>query len=191
MEEKLRKILNILYKLTNDRNILYIKSSLIYSTNYSIIKSNLLIYMDTKLLEMIISNLCIYYFSEFDINLEYYYLYNYDIILTERGVDMKNIYNIDIPYGYREKYVDAIYEINKNIEEEGVVFLFINNIPYNLQSFLYIETSNVEIINIINKYKLKQLTYGKNMFEYIKQMASKSWNSIGLSKEMGKEQINL
>lgn len=168
MKEKLEKVFDILFKLTNEKNLLYIKNAIVYTSNYAIIKSDLLITIDTKLLEMIVNNLCLYYFSEHDIEIEYFYLYNYDIVLIETGKNMKKVNNIEIPIDNRKIFV--LY----SHKDKELVLPFIEKLK-NLGISLRIDSVEID--------------FGENIIEKIQEAIKKCETSFLFLRENTKNAL--
>lgn len=87
--------------------------------------------------------------------------YNKQIVIY-KGAIMNNFsITIEIPYGKRDTYIDAIYDINSLIDSNGCCALFVSNIPYNLKSYLCIEgkSDNLpKIEHIIKSNHLEKIT---------------------------------
>lgn len=96
--------------------------------------------------------------------------------------------NFVIPYGYREEYIDFMYDVTQ--VEETEVTLFVNNIPYVLECFLYVETEQVEIVRqIALRHNVQEFFNGKTLEHYFSEQKTRQWNCIGLNAVMGKDRI--
>lgn len=96
--------------------------------------------------------------------------------------------NFVIPYGYREHYIDFIYDVT---QVEGTdVMLLVNNIPYVLECFLYVETDQVDTIRqIARQYHVQEFYNGKTLEHYFSEQKTRQWNWTGLNASMEKERI--
>ncbi|WP_288623865.1 toll/interleukin-1 receptor domain-containing protein [uncultured Streptococcus sp.] len=96
--------------------------------------------------------------------------------------------NFIIPYGYRENYIDFIYDVTNQPETE--VTLFVNNIPYSLECLLFVETKFPDNIRqMARNYQTHELQNGKSIDYYFKEMRTRQWNMTAFSPVMDKEQI--
>lgn len=105
------------------------------------------------------------------------------IILILRCI-MKDTFTIKIPYGYRNKYIDMIKEINSLVDENGCVIGFVNNNPYNLDCCIAIETDNNidEIKEIIKRNNLKE-DNSKGIDELLKELAYRKWDCMSFTRD--------
>lgn len=99
---------------------------------------------------------------EIDYNIEF----GYDICYNKekvqyycRGIKMKYCYTIEIPYMQRSNYYQFVLDINNLVDADGIVSLFVNNIPSQLTIYLVIESNiNAEAIEaLISDNNLKLL----------------------------------
>lgn len=87
--------------------------------------------------------------------------YNKQIVIYKGDIMNDFSITIEIPYGKRDTYIDAIYDINSLIDSSGCCALFVSNIPYNLKSYLCIEgkSDNLpKIEHIIKSNHLEKIT---------------------------------
>lgn len=77
--------------------------------------------------------------------------------LLLKGVLMKYVVTLNIPYGTREKYYEALYAIQTFTGCDGMFVAFVNNMPYGLECKVCIQTnSNIdEIKQLIAENKIE------------------------------------
>lgn len=96
-----------------------------------------------------------------DIDWQFLLCYNEQKILYyDRSSIMKSTITMEIPYGKRNEYIDFLFNVNKLINNDGLLTLFVNNNPYSLCAYLVIETSqNIdEIKKLISDENLTTVT---------------------------------
>ena len=94
------------------------------------------------------------------------------ICIKKVGLNVLSKWTVEIPYGYRSKYLDFIIQINRAVSKDGSVSLFISNNPYDLKCYLAFEdkANNTESINkIMNSYKINNYTE-KGLHELIQDL---------------------
>lgn len=102
---------------------------------------------------------------------------------------------VEIPYGERSKYINFILEVN-NLIDDGIIFLCVNNVPYELKSLLVIKSDNKsgniqeEITKLIKKYKLKY-NNDEGILETLKNLKNKSWDIITIPKIISEENLKI
>lgn len=119
--------------------------------------------------------------------------YDYEtnlINIVKRGQKVKKKITFSIPYGRREDYYKFVYEVNKLVDREGLVDLYVNNVPYNLSSYLVIETDkNYDEIDALGKkYKLS-LNREQGFDELFQSLGLRQYNVFGFIKDMSFEQV--
>lgn len=92
---------------------------------------------------------------------------------------MRYKFNVEIPYGKRNRYFEFIVAVNDLVTSSGMVSLWVNNNPYSLQSFLLVETNEngAEISELVKKYGLKNDT-SKGIDEYLSELSIRKWNTM-------------
>jgi len=144
---------------------------------------------DVRILEYSCIKIC-NYLSQF-VEHQYFICYSQNIIiLVKRGIEMKSKFTIEIPYGERSKYFRFIYEINQLVDNDGVVAVFVNNNPYQLQSLLVIQTHTKEdkIKELIFNSKL-QVINNKGLDELLEEQYFRKWINFILSPQLGFESV--
>lgn len=101
------------------------------------------------------------------------------VIVYRRLMQMINKYTVEIPYKARSKYFDFIEEVNNLVGASGLVMLWVNNIPYSLQSYLTIEASEhgEEVKYLIEKYELENDT-SRGIEQFIEEMGHRQWDFV-------------
>ena len=128
-----------------------------------------------------------------NIDISYYMDYNgKKIIFYRRIKSMRYKFNVEIPYGKRSQYFDFIFKVNQLVGASGVVSMWVNNIPYALQSFLVIETDeNGEVLNdLIKENNLKNDT-SKGIDEYISELSLRKWQTMSFPPGGNREIVEL
>lgn len=113
-----------------------------------------------------------------------------EIVFYKECNNMKSRFTVEIPYGNRSAYYDFVYEVNKIVDENGYVGIFVNNMPYSLSSFLVIETNSKaeQVKELINKNKLL-LDSSKGLDEFLDEMVLRKWNNATFYRTMSKESM--
>lgn len=108
------------------------------------------------------------------------YLFKHFVVYEVSNMERELVLNI--PYGERSKYVEAIYKINKLIGEEGCCWLCVNNVPYCLDFILYIrfEKNKDKLIKTALKYKL-EIIHDIGDEEILIEMGKRQYNISALS----------
>lgn len=104
--------------------------------------------------------------------------YSKQIIIFYRGdLFMKAEFLVRIPYGERSKYFEVINQINSLIDSDGLCGIAVNNVPYNLDSMLFIQTTNNinEIETLIAQANLEKI-YDKGINEITHEMKARKWD---------------
>ena len=94
---------------------------------------------------------------------------------------MRREFSIEIPYKERDQFENMILEINRTVSNDGMVILAVCNDPYDLRSYLFVDSSEEEastIKSIILKNNLS-FTYDKGLKEVMRDMASGNFWEIG------------
>lgn len=197
--EELKQLRRI-YKNINSEHVINILDECIQENPY-IISLNLLnvFKYDERKVYMICYELQELLESDiFKIETKLYISYNKNkIIFYLKGkYDMNNQLtklNFVIPYGYRDKYINFIDEVNQSVSNEygEMVMIFANNIPYTLELILYVQTYEPEKIRkIAKKYNVNELQNGKSLEYYLTEQMRRQWNVQGLIKKLYKEDIS-
>lgn len=105
---------------------------------------------------------------------------------------VKAKWTVEIPYGHRSKYIDFIVEVNKAISREGMVAMFVCNIPYALKAYLTFEdevTNTADVNHIIEKHGITRV-YTKGINELLTDaMLSRQYNSASFPLLADREHI--
>lgn len=98
---------------------------------------------------------------------------------------MRGEFFIGIPYRDRAKYVNMILEIRKLVDENGMIFLAVNNNPYILESYLIVKTNhNMErITEVINRNALMNYQR-RGIKEIIGELGSKMWKTVDIPSDI-------
>lgn len=120
--------------------------------------------------------------ANFEVEVQIRYNENKAFLKILKGKNMnRKIFNFIIPYDKREKYIDFIQAINNIVEEEGIVQLFVNNNPYNLESILYVQTQKVdEVSSIAKSYNCISTENPKELLIFLNEMKIRTWNTSSI-----------
>lgn len=133
------------------------------------------------------------------IDWEYYICYDdKNILYYRKDFIMRAAYTIEIPYGERSRYFDAMIAINDIVGKEGTCTLYVNNIPYRLESLFVVDFDNandksIEYIEKIIKDNKLILISGKRNTELIGEMQARKWNlfTLPIKSPFIKEKLRL
>lgn len=120
--------------------------------------------------------------------IDFFYVLDYDnrkICIFEAGNNMKYKYTVKIPYGNRSEYFSFIEKIDSVLSEDGLLSLYVDNNPYNLKSYLIIESDDQaqEIEQVINEFKV-EMDFEKGFIELLKETAERKWNFFLIPKNL-------
>lgn len=106
------------------------------------------------------------------------------IIFYRRIKGMTHKFTIKIPYGSRSQYYDFIVKANSLVSKSGTAALWIDNVPYALESYLTIvtEQNGEEIANLMKEYGLKNDT-SRGIEQFLNEMLTRRWNMATLSQD--------
>lgn len=121
-------------------------------------------------------------------NLELFPLILYNIpkiVIYERGFFVKNkAITFSMPYSKREQYLDFILELDKMVEEDGMIAVFVSNIPYALKCYVVVECLDFfdEVCRMVKEQGL-EIIEEQGLDEILKDASkSRMWNGIPLIK---------
>lgn len=119
--------------------------------------------------------------------------YNKQIVIYKGDIMNDFSITIEIPYGKRETYIDAVYDINTLIGLNGGCTLFVSNIPYKLKSYLCIEgKSDVlpKVEHIVKTNRLEKITqFGFQ--ELFIEMGNRQYDMYSMPSYITKSQVTL
>ena len=175
----------IIIAYTLDSLIEYVKNS---KKSTSTIPFNDIEYEDARIYPWLAKNIEL----ELDNVIAYAdYLQNYILV---RRVDMAvtNSWTLIIPYAKRNDYVDMVAKINSLVDNNGIVALFVCNVPYDLHSYLVVESdTNAEQINSLIKQYNIELDNEVGFTELFMEIANKKYNNHSFAPDDDKELIQL
>ncbi|MFA9380267.1 MAG: toll/interleukin-1 receptor domain-containing protein [Acetanaerobacterium sp.] len=123
---------------------------------------------------------------------QYVICYNFNkISYYVKASKIRAKYSVQIPYGSRSKYITFIARANKLISADGLSQLFVNNIPYNLDSYYVIETKEriPEVEALIKEYRLELRTdKGFNKF-FDEAIQYRKWQPVQIGSFFEKADI--
>lgn len=97
--------------------------------------------------------------SSFDNGIELLFAFSYtnDEMLLIEVCEMKKKLTVEILYSDYDKYITAVYNINNSVDRDGLVSLFVCNIPFYLKVYLVIECKDHEMVEIRKIIELNKL----------------------------------
>lgn len=112
--------------------------------------------------------------------------FSYDLTIHMYELnDMRNRYHFEIPYGERSKWVDKCYLLNEMLGKNGSLILFVSNISYDLQSYIFIEYEKEDdMIKDFCKNNHIEWIHGKGNEEFFMDMSTCMWNETGFFPHM-------
>jgi len=140
-------------------------------------------YDDTRILCCIAEGVVTHFKYQEGIDINYGIEYNgKKVYFYRRDSDMKYKFSIEIPYATRSKYFEFVKCVNECVEAEGYIALYVNNIPYSLQSYLVVETEfgGKKIEELLLEHGLKNDT-SRGFDEFWQEISKRQWNFFTLS----------
>lgn len=121
------------------------------------------------------------------IEYQMYLCYNDKKIIIVKEVKNSMEIVFEIPYGERKSFLHLIYNINKILDADGNLTLFVNNSPYSLQSVVAIQTSSSqkydEIIKILEKTDCDVIR-NKSFDTLMKECEYRKWNVVSFPQKI-------
>lgn len=123
-----------------------------------------------------------------ELRVEYRYVMCYTVekvVFFKEDNRMTSKFTVEIPYACRNDYIDVVKQINMLVDKNGVVMMFISNLPYSLSSFLVIETNtNADEIDKIIKMSMLTKISNRGLSEFTLELAERKWDAVALTNDM-------
>lgn len=94
--------------------------------------------------------------------------------------NMEELYYFDIDYMHREKYIDYVCDINSMVSKDGMVTLYVSNMPGHLKARLAIISNDMEERKLVMDYLTNNeitILQDKTLSDFIKEIGNRIWNS--------------
>lgn len=108
--------------------------------------------------------------------------------------NMEELYYFDIDYMHREKYIDYVCDINSMVSKDGMVTLYVSNMPGHLKARLAIISNDMEERKLVMDYLTNNeitILQDKTLSDFIKEIGNRIWNSHTFPPYISKQEIKI